>query len=756
MNHPLMRTTIRTRILSIFIAVTLIQALLMGVFFLHQNHQARDTHVKLQLQGVTKKTKSQLALFLNRNLHGLELISQQIEHIAPKEYQRHDLLATLTDSNSAFSSIVFYDSDGIIRNQVSNNTIEKIPPPPCLTQNPALFQTPSNSGKPYLTQLTIEDGTFPVLAICQPVKFLNNSSVAGVLSALLPYDQLQQFLRKSILPPDISVLVLSQEGKILTQTPQSVSSRTSFPSDQQWNGTVVIDNTSYISAMSSLDFHGELFHIVAKIEALKSGSSQTPSFLLLGFFILLLLLLSTLVGWTTNKKIIEPLQLLANESTTLLQGKNIIISPPADTEFQKLANVMNTLNLRLQEANSSLEEEVKRRRNEEKSAIQAKVNAEKANQAKSIFLANMSHEIRSPLHALLAIFDMFEKGSLSTEQKQLLSMAKVSGQQLQTVVDSILDLSHIESGKFHLHHAPFSLSQVITEVLELMRIQTNDKDILITSTLESDIPDKLIGDGGRIRQILINLISNSIKFSKQGTIELNVALQSTPSETEVELLFTVRDSGIGVSDTARKTIFDAFNRGDIEKEQIIDGIGLGLAISAEFVEHMRGRLWLGESNEKGSTFHFTIFCDIDRKEEPEIQAKNILTIPLKKLLGIQVFLAEDEFINQRLISAYLEEQGCDVTVCENGQELIDLMEKKHADIILMDIRMPVLNGLDATKIIRQKEKETGKFSVPIIALTAQATTDFEQKCNLAGMNGYLTKPIPLKQLIAIIDKLVAR
>jgi len=357
-----MRTTIRTRILSIFIAVTLIQALLMGVFFLHQNHQARDTHVKLELQGVTKKITSQISLFLDRNLHDLELISRQIEHIAPKEYQRHDLLATLTDSNSAFSSVVFYDSDGIIRNQVSNNTIEKITPPPCLTQNPALFQTPSNSGKPYVTQLTIEDGTFPVLAICQPVKFLNNSSVAGVLSALLPYDQLQQFLQKSILPPDISVLVLSQEGKILTQTPQSVSSRTSFPSDQQWNGTVVIDNTSYVSAMSSLDFHGEPFHIVAKIEALKSDSSETPSFLLLGFFILLLLLLSTLVGWTTNKKIIEPLQLLANESTTLLQGKNIIISPPADTEFQKLANAMNTLNLRLQEANSSLEEEVKRRR----------------------------------------------------------------------------------------------------------------------------------------------------------------------------------------------------------------------------------------------------------------------------------------------------------------------------------------------------------------------------------------------------------
>ena len=359
---------------------------------------------------------------------------------------------------------------------------------------------------------------------------------------------------------------------------------------------------------------------------------------------------------------------------------------------------------------------------------------------------------------MIGMLEMLGKEPLSEQQQEILSMTTTSGQRLNTVVNSILDLSQIESGKFELHYSPFSLSELLAEVVKFMQVQVknHNKDISIQSVLKENIPDSLICDSGRIRQVLINLINNSIKFSDTGNILLKVELQSKPTVKEVELLFTIKDSGRGITDEARDSIFDAYDRGTLEKDNVVEGTGLGLAISSEFVQHMQGKLWLKDTNEKGSTFCFTIRCNIGNETIPQADAKIKIPTRVKALDGIRIFLAEDEFINQRIISAYLEEQGGSVTVCANGQELLDAMEKGSADIILMDIRMPVLNGLETTKIIRAKEKETSHLPIPIVALTAQATTDFEIQCKDAGMNDYLTKPIPFDRLVSIICEFVGK
>lgn len=751
-----MRTTIRTRILSIFVGVALIQALLLGTFFLYQYNNSQKNLVNQQLQALSKNLSTHINIYFEGILHDLKTTSQQIERMALKDYQRYNLLKTLKKNNPAFLALAFYDINGSIKSAVSSDPEQDTHE--CFKNNASLFDSPYYSGTPYVTEVKLKDAS-PAIAISQPVYFLDNAYIIGVISGIIPYSNLQHLVDQIILPPALNVLVLNDQGTVLAESSVNETPQTSFPPNQSWDGDITIQDQDlhYISASSTIEFIGQKLIIIANVNADKSLAPNTRSFVLFGFLIVLIMLVSILVGWETYNKIIEPLQALANKSSTILQGKNIDSPSLRVAELEDLANVLNSLNNQLRESNLSLEKEVKRRRREEGKAILLRIEAEKANQAKSIFLANMSHEIRTPLHGMLGMLEMLGKDSLNETQRQLLSMTTLSGRRLQTVVSSILDLSQIESGKFQLHHSLFSLSALIREVVELMQIQTENKDITIHSKQQQGTPDYLIGDSGRIRQILINLITNSIKFSKKGRITLEVSLQSRPSSAKVKLLFAIIDEGRGVPNNARESIFQAFERGEVDNDTIVEGTGLGLTISTEFVQHMNGKLWLSRSDENGSKFCFTILCDIpgDSSSSKPIPNPEEQSCP-RKLAGIHIFLAEDEFINQRIISAYLEEQGCTVSICENGRKLLDTMEKEKADIILMDIRMPVLNGLESTRIIRKMEKDNGFAPIPIVALTAQATTEFEKKCKEAGMNDYLTKPIPFNKLVSIISKLVPK
>ncbi len=411
-----------------------------------------------------------------------------------------------------------------------------------------------------------------------------------------------------------------------------------------------------------------------------------------------------------------------------------------------------------QETNTPFELKLQRLEKEKETAIDHKIKAEKANQSKSIYLAKMSHEIRTPLQSIMGMLEMLNNEVLSPKQSQYVSTSVTAGKRLLCIINSILDLSQIESGKFELNHSAFSLSQVLGEVVELMNFQAQKKGISILAELPETFPNALLGDSGRIRQILINLVSNSIKFTNNGTISITAELQREINGTMADILFSIADSGDGISKSDQEKIFSTFERGRIKSEVVVEGAGLGLAISSEFVEHMGGRLWLAETGTSGSTFCFTIRCPIIHPVHIE-EEQTLLPEKQKAkkfLAGIRVMLAEDEFINQRIITAYLEEMGALVTVCQDGRELLEKMQREQTDIILMDIRMPNMNGLEATKHIRRHEAETCCAELPIVALTAQATTDFEIQCRKVGMNDYLTKPVPFNTLVDIILKLTTR
>lgn len=747
-----MRITIRSRILIIFVGVFCIQALTIGAFLLYQHNKDIHDRTQQQLYSDSQNISRQVSSFFHGVLHDLETAGQQIERIAQKDYQRHHLLYTLQENNPAFSALVFYDLNGIVKSAVSDKYDENIPH--CFLNNTKLFEIPYNSGKPFIQPLEDKEGN-RCITISQPVFFLNNSYVIGVISALVPYTNLQTILDQTSLPKHHGVMILNDKGLLIAQK-QNVGN--SFEVKEAFY-EIKIDDTKYLNAAISINFFNQKFTIISLVSKDNSINFFTKSFYELAGLTFVMLLMSFLVGITTFKKIIAPLQKVATSSADMAKGDSVdSFHLSNDSEFHDLGTALQSINHQLLDSNESLGQEVLKRKEEGKIAILAKLDAEKENQAKSIFLANMSHEIRTPLYSMLGMLKTLRKEPLSQEQTRNLSMTFVAGERLLTILNSILDLSQIESGKFQLITSSFSLSKLLIEVVDLMNYQAEEKEIKVSSIIPHNIQDSLLGDSGRIRQILINLISNSIKFSQQGIIRIKVEELPHVKENKIKLLFSITDNGEGISEQDQQNIFAAFERGKLKSDMVIEGSGLGLAISSEFVEYMGGKLWLEKSGSEGSTFCFTIQCAIDHNTSISDTASNasLATTDVGSLSGLHIMLAEDEFINQRIISAYLEELGAHVTVCQHGKELLNKMQQDEADIVLMDIRMPVMNGLEATERIRAIEAKSSQRPIPIIALTAQASTEFEVKCRNAGMNEYLTKPIPFNQLVTVILELVKK
>lgn len=740
-----MRITIRSRILLIFVGVFCIQALIFGVFLIHLHNKKADSHIREEMRTSAKNIGTQITTFFYGIQHDLETASQQIERIAQKDYQRHYLLNTLRVNNPVLSGLAFYDLNGIVKSFSTNKSSTYVPD--CFTRHKDLFSVSYDTGKPFVYALTGIDGE-PSLSISQPVHFLDNSYIIGVITALVPLSSLQLILNDASLPKDHTVRILDARGKLIASNPHT-STSTTTPAELNKNTDII--------CKVPVNFFGQTLTVMSTVEKTIARDTFGISLKQLSLPLILLVCISFFVGWSTYKKIIAPLQTLALSSANLASGDApVSLQYSNDKEFQELGNALQAINTRLRESNITLEEEVKKRRREEQSAIQAKLQAEKANQAKSIFLANMSHEIRTPLHGINGLLKSLENEPLSTKQQQHLRMVFIACERLQAILDSILDLSQIESGKFQLHQSSFSLSILIAEVVELMGFHGNLKGITIKSKLEDDLPHHLLGDAGRIRQTLINLINNAIKFSQKGSVRIEVTSSPQENDNRVELLFKVSDSGEGISKEDQLKIFSAFERGKMGSDLVIDGSGLGLAISSEFVEHMGGKLWLDETGRKGSTFAFTIVCDIDHNTQTFNEPEAPMQLESQKsiLTGMHIMLAEDEYINQRIITAYLEDLGATVDVCENGEELLAKLTHEKSDIILMDLRMPVMSGIEAAKTIRTLEVESSFPPIPIIALTAQASTDFETECKNVGMDAYLTKPFAFDTLLSLILDLV--
>lgn len=383
------------------------------------------------------------------------------------------------------------------------------------------------------------------------------------------------------------------------------------------------------------------------------------------------------------------------------------------------------------------------RKEAEEKLKKAKYQLERANEAKSLFLANMSHEIRTPMNAIVGFCELLQTTTLTKKQQEYLQVIKNSGDLMVSLIDDLLDLSMIEFGKFHLQEKIIDVIEIIRKLVQLLQPQFQKKNIEFRFSLSDTAPQDLLGDPVRIQQIFLNLLNNAIKFTPEnGVISLEVSFHNT--QEYVTIYATVKDSGIGIPCSEQKKIFEVFSRVDMSFNRTSDGAGLGLTISKYLVERMQGSITVESEERKGSTFSFNIRLKKSlhaRHKTPEQM--------MRRLLNINVLLVEDDRTNQKIFEIILSRLGCKVDIANNGEEAIERVKANEYAIVLMDISMPKMDGLGATREIRKLG-----FTMPIIALTAHAMTKEREKGLAIGMNDYLCKPANEQQLFEKIAQYV--
>jgi PAS domain S-box-containing protein len=379
----------------------------------------------------------------------------------------------------------------------------------------------------------------------------------------------------------------------------------------------------------------------------------------------------------------------------------------------------------------------------------AKEAAEAANRAKSEFLANMSHEIRTPMNAIIGLTDLVLGGPLEREPREHIGLVKRAADNLLELLNDILDFSKIEAGRLTLEPVDFELAALVDDVVRPLAPYADEKGLHLTADIASDLPFALRGDPLRLRQVLTNLIGNAIKFTARGGVAVHIGREVRFADT-VRVHATVRDTGIGIEPAQLARIFDAFEQGDGSTTRRYGGTGLGLAISARLVAMMGGRIWVESAPGSGSVFHFT--ADLACGEAPRAVSEHAPTPGARPL---RILLAEDNPVNQKVASRLLEREGHAVTVAPDGRAAVALVGSAAFDVVLMDVQMPEMDGLEATAAIRAGEDDGTRPRLPIVAMTAHAMTGDRERCLAAGMDAYVSKPVRRAELLAVLDRVCA-
>jgi len=415
----------------------------------------------------------------------------------------------------------------------------------------------------------------------------------------------------------------------------------------------------------------------------------------------------------------------------------------------------------LQEYKSNLEEMIKSRTEQlqgeiaDKNFIEEELNkarelAVRENRAKSMFLANMSHEIRTPMNGVIGMSNILKDTELTPEQREYLEIIEISGNNLLSIINDILDFSKIEAGQVELETIPFELKQQVEEVTKILHTRSEGKGLKLYFSISPEVPDKIKGDPVRLKQIILNLTNNAIKFTSEGSITIHVE-QVWQTDAKVMLKCKVVDTGIGISASGKEKLFKEFSQTDASTTRKYGGTGLGLKISQDLTRLMGGEIGVESEEGKGSTFWFTCIFDLVLKSESDKLEEEEKK---KRAKSLSILLVEDNYISQKVAKTSLDRDGYhNLDIAENGRVAVRMMKEKEYSIVLMDIRMPVMDGLECTEKIRELERsDPRRKPVYIVAFTAYAVEGDRERFLEAGMDDYIAKPFQPEELIRIIEK----